>query len=120
MTFFGSLHVFISNGLLFQLKVSKTGEMELTFFPGRSKKMHLLRHLVFDGFGQPVWFGHGNFVHHRVDLEAEGLDLAVPRLQDLSRLEVHRRLNLVDMSSHSTLADHFATDIQVRSILMGH
>ena len=82
--------------------------------------MLLLRHLVFDGFGQPVWFGHGNFVHHRVDLEAEGLDLAVPRLQDLSRLEVHRGLNLVNVSSHSALADHFARDIQVGSILMGH
>merc|ERR1719357_1235163 len=95
----------------FSTESFKNREMELTFyFPGRSTKSDLLRHLVFDGFGQPVWFGQGNFVHHRVDLEAEGLDLGVPRLQDLSRLEVHRRLNLVDMSSHSALADHFAGD----------
>ena len=67
-----------------------------------------LSHLVLDGLGQPLRLDQGDLVDDGVDLEAEGLDLVVPGLENLPRLEVDCHVDLVDVAGHPALADHLA------------
>lgn len=64
--------------------------------------------MAIQGLNQPLRLGDRYLVNDRVDLEADRLYLIVPRLQDISRLKVHRRIYLIDVAKHTAFADHLA------------